>query len=271
MPPNTRRYFEELGTQLKARSPEEYGKIEFEALMRSKLGDRFKGLANQNKIGLMALIGDPTAEYSVSGKNFYYGLDNEQATKGMAENLSAALDEKGLPAGKRIFGIGRSADPGTFAHELRHEQIFNERGNRALDLIYSSTSLPAYKGNIEQIYGYLTNFDYRKANAPLNEKERFVLEELKPILKQEPELAEIGPNRILSEEWLEENIRLNKAGAVGGTMKGKKAQFDLPDSILQYRAKMPFLNFVGRLEDKKPVKKSTGGNVEKVSYDRKLI
>jgi hypothetical protein len=130
--------------------------------------------------------------------------------------------------------------------------------------------LPAYKKNVEQVYGYLTNFDYRKANAPLNEKERFVLEELNPILKDEPEFAGIKNHR-LSEKWLEENIKLNKSGAVGGTMKGKKAQFDLPDSILQYRAKMPFLNFVGRLEEPKTTKKASGGSIENTTHDRKII
>ncbi len=54
---------------------------------------------------------------------------------------------------------------------------------------------------------------------------------------------------------------------LGPTMEGKP----LPSSIIEYRAKMPFLHFVGRLEDKKPAKKSAGGNVERVSYDRKLI
>ena len=116
----------------------------------------------------------------------------------------------------------------------------------------------------------MTNFDYRKANAPLNEKERFVLEELNPILKDEPEFAGIKNHR-LSEKWLEENIKLNKSGAVGGTMKGKKAQFDLPDSILQYRAKMPFLNFVGRLEEPKTTKKASGGSIENTTHDRKII
>ena len=249
MPPNTKRYFEESGTQLKARSPEEYGKIEFEALMRSKLGDRFKGLANENKIGLMALVGDPAAEYNISGINFPFGLNSEQNKKGMAENLSAALDEKGLPAGKRMFGIGRQAGPSTFAHELRHEQILNERGNRMLDLVYSSTSLPAYKDNIEKLYGYLTNYDYKKANAPLNEKERFVIEDLKPLLEEEPKLSNIDSIR---DGWIEENIRLNRFGTVGAFMPN---DIQLPNSILQYRAKMPFLNFVGRLENKKPVKK----------------
>jgi hypothetical protein len=264
---NSKRYFEESGTQLKARSPEEYGKIGFEALMRSKIGPRYQDLVNEERIGLTALIGDPKAEYTLSGVNFRQGFANEQEKK-IADNfLSPALGEEGLPSGKRIFGIGRPAGANTFAHELRHDAVVNESQNRMLDLVYSSTSLPAYKSNVERIYGFLTDFDYKKANAPLSEKEKFVLEGLGYLLKDEPRIANIDPDRMINKQWLEENIALNKSGAIGGTKNGK----NLSDSILQYRAAMPFLNFVGRLEDKKPVKKSIGGNVEKVSYDRKLI
>lgn len=267
MPPNTKRYFEESGTQLKARSPEEYGKIGFESLMRSKIGDRFKNLVNEDKIGLMALIGDPTADYTHAGINFHQGLANEQEKEAMARYLAPALNEEGLPSGKRIFGVGRSGGAGTFAHELRHESMGNERANRMLDLVYGSTSLPAYKNNVEKVYNYLTDFDYKRANVPLKEKEQFVLNDLRYVLKDELKAADVDPGRMLRKQWLEENIELNKSGVIGGMKNGK----NLPDSILQYRAKMPFLNFVGRLEDKKPAKKSAGGNVERVSYDRKLI
>ena len=56
MPPNTRRYFEESENSLTGRFPES---PEFQALIRSKIGDRFKESVTPEKIGLAALIGDP--------------------------------------------------------------------------------------------------------------------------------------------------------------------------------------------------------------------
>lgn len=270
MPPNTRRYFEESNNMLEGRSPESYGS-EFAALMRSKLGPNHQYLASPEKIGLMSLIGDPKVAWNYAGMNYGKGLETPENTKEMAKDFSRVLDGREMPKGKRIFGIGSGASPATYAHELRHEDVKNEIRNRVVDLVHGSTSLPAYKDNIQQIYGYITNFDYKLANIPIQEKEKKVLSELMGHIITEKRQSKIGAvNSIIGDGlsgFLEKNFELNKSGAIGGTMKGKT----LPGSILEYRAKMPFLNFVGRLEDEKPTKKFTGGNVEKVSYDRKLI
>lgn len=286
MPQNTRRYFEESENLLKGRSPDS---PEFAALMRSKVGGQFKGLVNPEKLGLMALVGNPTANnWNTAGVNFPYGLESEKETKTMREYLSPVLDDaqQELPKGKRIFGIGSQADAGTYAHELRHESVGRERNNRFFDVMYGSTSLPAYEANIKKAYDYLTDTPkYRQAsfkerfaidNAPLQQKEKFVLDMLKSkgsnwILKDAAKNEDISLASSFQtgdmEKFIDRNFELNKTGAVGG-MKGNKK---LDPVVLEFRSKFPFLNFIGRLEDPTPKKKSVGGTIENTTHDRKII
>lgn len=270
MPQNTRRYFEESEDLLEGRSPESYGS-EFAALMRSKLGPKYQHLASPEKIGLMGLIGDPKVAWNYAGMNYGRGLETPEHTKAMAKDLAPVLDGGEMPKGKRIFGIGSGANAATYAHELRHENVKDEMRNRVIDLVHGSTSLPAYKKNIQQIYNYITNFDYKLANIPIEEKEKKVLSQLGGYINLEKRQSEIGAiNSIIGDGFdgfIKKNLDLNKSGAVGGTMKGKT----LPESIIEYRARMPFLNFIGRLEEPKTTKKASGGSIEKTTHDRKII
>ncbi|MFM7856284.1 MAG: hypothetical protein ACKO96_31270, partial [Flammeovirgaceae bacterium] len=67
--------------------------------------------------------------------------------------------------------------------------------------------------------------------------------------------------------FVQKNIELNKAGAVGGHIGQEK----LPEHIIEYRANLPFLNFVGRLGEYETIKKAAGGSVENTTHYRKMI
>lgn len=284
MPQNTRRYFDEAEDLLRGKSPEDYG-AEFAPLMRAKIGERFKDLVTPEKLGLMALIGRPEAKgFSWAGVNFPTGLDSPENTKVMEKKLKPALkeayyDSRGwyqehnekLPKDKRIFGIGAGADAGTYAHELRHEKIEDEVKNRMMDLIHGSTSLPAYKYNVQKVFNYLNDFDRElEEKTPLAEKEKQVLNTLHYGIVDESKASKIGTATKLRAslgDFVQKNIELNKAGAVGGFMGQEK----LPEHVIQYRANLPFLNFVGRLGEYEPTKKAAGGAVENTTHYRKMI
>lgn len=286
MPPNTRRYFEESGQLREGRTPDQ--SREFEALLRSKIGGQYKDLVTPENIGLMALIGRPDFKYNYRGLNYPQGLDSPEETELMRQELSTVLRSANqeLPEGKRIFGLGSDADARLYAHELRHEKVGREYINRLMDLMYSSTSLPAYEDNIKKAYEYFTdNEENRKlpfrdrvkiANAPLEEKERFVLDRLKD---KDWIFRDAASNRgekvsFLSKlksadakQFIDKNFDLNRSGAVGGFKDNKK----LPSNVIEYRSKFPFLNFIGRLKEPDVERKYTGGNVEKVYTERKMI
>lgn len=272
--PQTKRYFEESEDLISGVSPD---RPEFEALIRSKIGGRFKESVTPEKIGLAALIGDPTAKWSLRGFNSYEGIPTAQEIKDYAGPI---LEGKEPPAGKRIFGVGAGASPRTWAHEFRHDIERNEYNNRMLDVMYGSTSLPAYKANIEKVYEHLTRSDpenrkksfeerYKIHYAPLEEKEKYVLNELKNSYASRREInEEMGTfSQIFNKDYIDKNFELNRSGAVGGT-KGNKT---LPKDILEFRSKFPFLNFIGRLEEPSSKKKATGGAIENTTHDRKLI
>jgi len=272
MPKGSHRYFEESENLLRGKSPEDYGP-EFAALMRSKLGERFKGLVSPEKIGLMSLIGNPSEFYDTAGINFK-GNDKDRLSD-IASRSIRSIAEKGdlekIQEGKRIFGIGSGADVGTYAHELRHEVVNDERKNRVYDLVYGSTSPASYEANLNKAYDYLTGFDFRNQYIPIQEKEKAVLQLIKEEIANERDEAFLFSRPPKEGDFLGENIKLNKEGAIGGFLNNKK----LPKSILNDRSKMPFLNFVGRLgsleSEEENKRKAMGGNVERVSYDRKLI
>lgn len=225
MPPSTRRYFEESEDLISGVSPD---RPEFEALIRSKIGGRFKESVTPEKIGLAALIGDPKAKWSLRGFQSREILPPEQ----IKEHAGPILEGKEPPAGKRIFGVGAGASPRTWAHEFRHDLERNEYNNRMLDVMYGSTSLPAYKANIEKVYEHLTRSDpenrkksfeerYKIHYAPLEEKEKFVLDKLKNSYASGRELnEEMGAfSQIFDEGYIDKNFKLNRSGAVGGTKK----------------------------------------------------
>lgn len=272
MPKGSHRYFEESENLLRGKSPEDYGP-EFAALMRSKLGERFQGLASPEKIGLMSLIGSPSEFYDTAGINFK--VNDKDRLNDIAFELIGSIAEKGdlekIQEGKRIFGIGSGADVGTYAHELRHEVVNDERKNRVYDLIYGSTSPASYKANLNRVYNYLNGLDFRNKYIPIQEKEKAVLQLVKEEIANERDEAFLFSRPPKEGDFLGENIKLNKEGAIGGFLNNKK----LSQDIINDRSKMPFLNFVGIFgpsESKEESKrKAVGGNVEKVSYDRKLI
>jgi hypothetical protein len=68
-------------------------------------------------------------------------------------------------------------------------------------------------------------------------------------------------------DFVDKNIELNRAGAKGGFMNGNQ----LPKHIIDYRAKLPFLNFVGRLDEYETAKKAAGGSIENTTHYRKMI
>ena len=207
MPPrNTRRYFEELNEQRKGRAP---GSPEFEALIRSKIGGRFQGLTGPKTMAKAELIGKPEDRIygQYAGVNFgprstLKGIKEELLGRGGAWTSSLPNQVPNLPEGKTIFGMGRQANPNVWSHEFRHENVNNSRyfdgevANRLFDVLYGSTSLPAYKSNVEQAYRYIVenSNDYKKLPfeerealraVSLKDQEDFVLNRLKGLLGEQ--------------------------------------------------------------------------------------
>lgn len=277
MSKNTRRYFEELDKQLKGRAP---GSPEFEALVRSKIGGQFQDLASPEVIAQSELLGAPEQDlYSAyRGMNYTPGRSPEQ----IRENLKKHVRDRGLdaqiealPDEKRIFALGNKANPKIWAHEFRHERVNDETANRFYDFMYGSTSLPAYRANLKDLYIQLIleSPDFRKLpyeeqlgmayGLTLKDMEDYVLEKL-----DKRDLADDALRRedipisaaILSDI---KNMLANKSLVARNAEANKTITRteDLPYDMIQARARLPFLNFVGKL--KEPVKKSSGGSVTK--------
>ena len=285
MPQNTRRYFEELGQSLKGRSPDS---PEFAALLRSKIGKDYQHLVNPETIGLAALMGDPKATPSN-----LYGLNTGNTPKSLPERIKhkLELDEQlgkhfdEIKADrppktwtetltgkdkKRIFALGNQADPETWAHEFRHEEIKSEDENRIQDL-FNSTSYPDYKNKINMWYNY-----GKKAapEVPFNEKEKIVLNELRlnlPLAIQRYMSNQAGKTVSFEDaaDLLKTHIDLNRSGAKGAyDSAGKK----LDKNFIKARVDIPLLNFIGQgILEPTLKKKASGGSIEKTTHDRKII
>lgn len=290
MPKGSHRYFEESGQSLKGLSPDS---PEFAAKVRSKIGREYQHLVNPETIGLASLIGDPEKTPSM-----VYGLNVNKEQGNLLQRIKNKIQTEkefgeyfkemdadrpavklreaitGNPQ-KRIFAFGTKADPAVWAHEFRHEEIKNEEKNRIQDLL-NSTSYPDYKNKINMWYRHIPG-NWDKKNIPFDEQEKTVLKYLDVSLPSAiqgymSKQANKSANFEDAVDFLTSNIDLNRYGAVGAfDSEGKM----LDKSIIRARADMPFLNFIGRSESSsnknKKERKAIGGNVERVSYDRKLI
>jgi len=279
MSKNTRRYFEELDQQTKGRAP---GSPEFEALVRSKIGGQFERHVSPQTIQASSLIGP--ADYNfptsrIAGVNFLEEKTPKERQQYLSRRIGVSPAElSSIPEGKRIFGVGRYAGPDMWAHEYRHESVSNERANRLFDVVYGSTSLPAYKTNIEGVYQYLlqTSDDYRR----LPEEDKYALRNLSLPDKEDFVLDKIRKSYIVHDAQQREDIPFSasllstlKDVFTEGDMFDRSKRLnkevqrteDLPYDIIQMRAKLPFLNFVGRLAE--PVKKAKGDSIAKSHGD----
>lgn len=277
MSKNTRRYFEELDKQLKGRAP---GSPEFEALVRSKIGGQFQDLASPEIIAQSELIGAPEQNVYSAYRGMNY--DPRRSPEQVKQNLRKHVRDRGLdaqiealPDEKRIFALGKQANPKIWSHEFRHERVDDETLNRYYDLIYGSTSLPAYRANIKDLYVklILDSPDFRKLpyeeqlgiarGLTLKDMENYVLDKLdkrdlvdfalrKEKIPVSAALLADFKDMLANKNFVARNVEANQ------TITRTE---DLPYDMIQARARLPFLNFVGKL--KEPVKKSTGGSVTK--------
>lgn len=292
MPPrNTTRYFEELDEQTIGRSPESPG---IEALLRSKIGGQFQELVTPENLKKMYMLGRPDSYSYYSGFNarpmVEKGLTPTEIASKITKDFSSALqDGERVPEGKTIIGVGRNANPNTFAHELRHEKSWNfnqekdELVNRFYDLMYGSTSYPAYTSNLRRVYDAAIrrdpdfykgteDADYarrRKMAWKVSDKDRedYILKH--PFLKEL--LSPLEENVSFStfmknvfSDIVEKNYQINSSNPYLKTE-------DLPKDSIELRSKFPFLNFIGRLDESASKRKYAGGNVEKVYTERKMI
>ena len=288
MPQNTRRYFEELGQSLEGRSPDS---PEFAALLRSKIGKEYQHLVNPETVGLAALVGDPKAEPSN-----LYGVNMGNTTKSLPKRIKEKLETDkqlgkyfqevgsdrppqtwldtitGKPQ-KRIFALGTQADPETWAHEFRHEEIKHEHENRIQDLL-NSTSYPDYKNKINMWYHHITGSPDKK-KMPFDQQEKFVLDRLRqdlPLAVQAYMNKQTGKsvNYEDADSFVKNNINMNRSGVKGAhDAAGNK----LDDFTIKARADIPLLNFIGmgKTSELTPAKKAAGGSVENTTHDRKII
>jgi hypothetical protein len=256
-------------------------------------------------------------------------ITKNEAEKRMQKELSESMyrfnENEYIPIqeGKRIFGLGSGASPTTWSHEIRHEKVKDELDNRLYDLMYS-TSPQNYAANVVSVYKYLAGAT-ELVNDPYSNKtfaqmEKEVLKRIDPILDistpnvsseyvmNQPtwddktsgeEIGELYRNKVnkgreASINW-DRHLKINadptrqSRRLLERKVNDEKTQ-DQINQLLNERATLPFLNFVGSpdLEDivsdrailpygrsivkeKSPKKKSTGGNVEKVYIERKMI
>lgn len=281
MPPqNTRRYFEELNQQIKGRAP---GSPEFEALVRSKIGGQFQGLTGPGTMAKAELIGKPEDRIygKYAGVNFGpsstpEGIKKELLGRGGAWTSSLPNQVSNLPEGKTIFGMGRQANPNVWAHEFRHELVNDDRyfdgeiTNRLFDVLYGSTSLPAYKSNVEQAYRFIlrNSDDYKKLpfeerealnSVSLKDQEDFVLARLKGLLSDENLQRENVSTSSRMLNALKNTFSKNLLERTRELNQSVRQTEDLPKEAIELRSKLPFLNFVGKLEKyENPAKRASG-------------
>lgn len=276
MPINPRQYFSEIE---EASGPLDPSHPEFDARVRARMGPEFADLFNPAEKAQSMVVGDPTAEYTTLGINFRPDTPIERIREVLepvtheTRTWSRDFPERKpqvIPKGKRIFGLGAGATPQTWAHEYRHNRLYPgntlddaETLNRVYDILYSSTSLPAYRNQIRKAHRAF--FEW----APdLSFEDRMTLRQLPDADKEERVLHMVAtrtdhrssldvpflsalrsafrgsealpknPNNVIRY-----NYELNKKGAVGGFL-GKE---QLPSDVIDYRARYPFLNFIGRL------------------------
>jgi len=279
---NTRRYFEELDKQLKGRSPTS---PEFEALLRSKIGGQFQELVTPENLEKMYLLGRPEEYNPYSGVNarefVEAGRTPAQIATMLEKDFSSVLREgERVPEGKTVIGIGRSANPNVFTHELRHELEFssdkleNEVKNRFYDLIYGSTSYPAYLTNVRRVHEAALHLDpeFKRGKTDADfarrrqmswyssdkEKENYVLKSpyLRELLSPGKEGVSLPSRaRNLFSDIVNKNYELNVSGANTRTE-------NLPKDAIELRSKFPFLNFVGSVEDSRKARKDSLTNTQ---------
>ena len=289
--PQTKRYFEELDKQAEGRSPESFG---MEAILRSKIGGQFQNLVTPENLKKMYMLGRPDAYSYYSGVNarpmIEKGRTPTQVASKITKDFSSALqDGERVPEGKTIIGVGQNANPNTFTHELRHEKSWSfnpekdELINRFYDLMYGSTSYPAYTSNLRRVYDAAIredpefykgteDADYARRRkmawgASDKDREAYILKHpfLKDLLspaKEDVSLPTIAKN--VFSDIVDKNYQINSSRPYIKTE-------DLPKDAIELRSKFPFLNFVGKVEEPESKKKSTGGTIENTTHDRKII
>ena len=250
--PGTRRYFEERGMQLSGSPPDG---IEREAQIRAKMGPEYVDLVEKN-IGVTGMVGDPKDAFDTRGINFSPASSPQSMRKVLGPELSASKD-KTLPEGKRIFGIARHATPQIYAHEIRHEVVKDEEQNRMLDLV-NAGSRPAYQDRVDLLYDFYMAKDplytegsdtkkwYLGNKILFEDKEQYVLNKVAPVLgeyltKEAP--SKEGSSKDVGKNTLRSNYNLNAMGAIGAYRESGE---QLEKSVIEQRARYPFLNFIGR-------------------------
>ena len=229
---------------------------EFEAKVKANLDPQYHSLVHKEVAGN---IGKPQSIYSTLGVNFpgvpapanlrqrayQYGSDNP-------------VDEAKLKdPTKHVFGIGAGATAQTFAHEFQHDKIPDEFANRR-KLVLSSSSPEHYWRNINDTYNYHvlrndTRYDPKtkkrvayQNSDPFSAKEKTVLDTLS-LSGNEWNMLDLHHQTNSSWEAGEDSPKLwahhpldYLRGDVVETSKGR-----LPRTMLEERAKYPYLNFVG--------------------------
>ena len=172
--------------------------------------------------------------------------------------------------------MGRQANPNVWSHEFRHENVNDARyfdgevANRLFDVLYGSTSLPAYKSNVEQAYRFILRnsddytklpFEEREAlNAvSLKDQEDFVLTRLKGLLSEENLQRENVSTSSRMLNALKNTFSKNLLERTRELNQSVRRTEELPKEAIELRSKLPFLNFVGKLEEyENPVKRASG-------------
>lgn len=315
MPQNTRRYFEELLQSSKGTSPDS---PEFEDRVRAKIGKRFENEIADKK-GLLSLVGDPQQYYPLYGVNFPKVRPKDYIEKKLKEEVGTDVS---VPDKARIFGLGAGASPTVWAHELRHEKVKDELDNRLYDLMYS-TSPQNYAANLLNTYEWMVGntelIDNPYANKTFKQMEKEVLKRLNPITgaanlnaateywRSQPEVKSGASSEEQAKSYANKKTKANEISVnwdrhfginadptrrsrdlLARKVNDEKLQ-DQINQLLNERAALPFLNFVGSpdladlvigtplpygrkiLKEGAPKKKAAGGDVENTTHDRKLI
>ena len=314
----TLKQYDPFGNRLDiASDPEAAAKI------RSKMLPEDQGLVN---LAQMMNIGKPKGKYTALGVNMspndpsrpapsYIDKLNELSDVLQPNDLNRLEDPQ-----KTIMGLGAGASPQTFAHEARHNKIIDEYTNRANDVL-GSNSAAQYHNNINDYYNYLVmkhpNYGYSNKD-PFDKKEDTVLDYIKHAFQKryQTDPGDIDEKSFHITRPAQDVINLHKTYnqdfakgeepnlwdklshpidyMLGHTKETSQGVF--PQTMIEDRARFPFLNFVGSnpgavrsgypgdagmgYDPKRenggagtpePKEHKRGGFVERTTHDRKIL
>jgi len=218
MPAGSHKYFEQIdpwGGYISVDDPKFVEKV------RAKLGPKYEHLVDEKTKKTAQNLYRPDEFFNVAGQNFSYSKDPVKSKKqALAASVSSEQYKNAiLPPLVTILGYGAAASPQMFAHEFRHNKIYDEEPNRFQD-IYAANSPAEYH---RAVTDWVQLHHPEWASLPFSEKEKLfpknenehpyenLRREAQNILSSSPQLLQRNIERKAAEERVN-NPYLNFVG-----------------------------------------------------------